>query len=99
MFCGGCTVCMSGAEHSWKLKFIMQTYLTHVNIILEYCHASVVLENVDVLYLEDGNVCRLVLKNSTTTMVSENTFSSYFKLCINKHLNFFFVVLEQCFNI
>ena len=46
----------------------MQTYLTHATIILEYCHASVILDNVDVLYLEDGNVCRPVLKNNTTTI-------------------------------
>ena len=30
--------------------------------VFEYCHASVVLDNVDVLYLEDKNVYRSVLK-------------------------------------
>ena len=51
-------VYISDTEHrpSRKLKFSMQTYLTHINIIFEYCHASVILDNVDVLYLEDGNV-------------------------------------------
>ena len=46
----------------------MQTHLTHTNIIHEYCHASVILDYVDVLYLEDGNVYRSALKNKTTAM-------------------------------
>ena len=50
-----------------KLKFNMLTHLTHINTIFEYYHASIVLGNEDVLYLEDGNVYRLVLKNKTTT--------------------------------
>ena len=61
-------VYISGTEHSKKLKFSTLTYLTNATIIFEYCHASVVLDNVDILYLEDGNVCRPVLKNNTTTM-------------------------------
>ena len=36
----------------------MGTNLTHINTIFEYCHVSVNLyrPNVDVFYLEDGNV-------------------------------------------
>ena len=56
-------VSISGTEHNWKLKFSMQTNLTHINTIFKYCHSSVNLDNVDVLYLEDGNVYRPVLKN------------------------------------
>ena len=56
-------IIISGREHSRKLKFSMQSYLTHINIIFEYCQASVIIDNVDVLYLEDRNVyTRLVLK-------------------------------------
>ena len=40
---------ISGTEHLWKLKFGMQTHLTHRNTIFEYSHASVNLDNVDVL--------------------------------------------------
>ena len=35
-----------------------------MNIIFEYCHASVILDNLDVLYLEDGNVCNPDLKKN-----------------------------------
>ena len=46
---GGC-IC---AEHS--RKFSMQTYLTDINIILfYYYHASLILDNLECLYLEDG---------------------------------------------
>ena len=38
-----------------------------MNTIIEYCHASVNLDNVGVLYLEDGNVYRPVLKNKIAT--------------------------------
>ena len=34
----------------------MQTHLTHINTIFEYWHSSVILNNVDVSYLEDGNI-------------------------------------------
>ena len=64
-------VYISGAKHNRTLKFSMQTCLTHINIIFElfeYYHASVILDNEDVLYLEDGNVCRPVLKNNTAPM-------------------------------
>ena len=64
MCCGGC-ICTA---QSRKLKFSMQIYVTHTNIIFEHCHASVILDNVDVLYLEDGNLCRPLLKNKTETM-------------------------------
>ena len=29
----------------------MQMYLAHIHIIFEYCHASVILDNVNVLYI------------------------------------------------
>ena len=51
-----------------KLKFNMLTHLTHINTIFEYCHASMIFGNEEVLYLEDRNVYRLVLKNKTATM-------------------------------
>ena len=51
-----------------KLKFNMLPHLTHINTIFEYYYASVILGNEDVLYLEDGNVYRLVLQNKTATM-------------------------------
>ena len=50
-----------GTEHDLELKFSMQTNLTDINTIFEYCHASVNLNNVYVLYLEYGNVYRPVL--------------------------------------
>ena len=50
---GGGGVYISGTEYR-KLKFSVLTHLTSVN-------ASVNLDNVDVLYLEDGNVYRPVL--------------------------------------
>ena len=68
---------ISGRTQSRKLKFNMQIYLTHINNIFEYCQASVLLDNVDVLYLEDGNLCIQVLKNNTATIFfSQETFSS-----------------------
>ena len=54
-------VYISGAEHNRKLKFSMQTHHTLINTILEYYRASVNFDNVDVLYLENGNVYRPVL--------------------------------------
>ena len=59
---------VSGAEHNWKLKFRMQTHLADINTIFEYYHASVNLDNVDVLYLEYEHVKRHVLKNKTATI-------------------------------
>ena len=50
---------ISGTEHKRKFKISMQIYHTHTHmntILFEYCHASVTFDNVDVLYLEDGNV-------------------------------------------
>ena len=61
-------VSISGREHNWKLKFSLQTHLTHINTIFKYCHASVNLDNVHVLCLEDENVYRPVLKNKTAAM-------------------------------
>ena len=67
----------------------MQIYLTHKNNIFEYCHASVLLDNVEVLYLEDGNLCIQVLKNNTATIFfSQETFSSS-KLWISAILSWF----------
>ena len=59
---------ISCKEHKRKLKFSMQTHLTYINTIFEYCHASVIIANVNVLYSEDGKVYRPVLKNKTATM-------------------------------
>ena len=50
-------------NYTFKLKFSYQTHLTHINIIIEYC-----LNNVDVLYLEEENVHRPVLKKKTASM-------------------------------
>ena len=60
---------ISVKEQSRKLKFSMQTKSTHINIIhvFEHCHTSVILDSVDDLYLDDGNVCITVLKNNTAT--------------------------------
>ena len=47
--------------------------------ILEHCHASVNLDNV--LYLENGNVHRRVLKNENANymyLFSQKTFSRYY---------------------
>ena len=57
-------------SESRKFKFSMQTYLTHVNIIFEYSHTEMILNCVDVLYLEDWNryTCGPVLKNNTATV-------------------------------
>ena len=38
-------VIISGTEHNMKLKFSMLTYLTHINTILEYYHASVIIDH------------------------------------------------------
>ena len=45
-----------------KLEFKMLTHLTHIKTTFEYYHASMILGNEGVLYLEDRNVYRLVLK-------------------------------------
>ena len=36
-------VYISGTEQNRKLNLSMQTHLTHINTILEYCHASVII--------------------------------------------------------
>ena len=41
-----------------------------LNTIFAYCHASVKLDNVDILYLENRNLFRPILKNKTATMFS-----------------------------
>ena len=61
---------ISGTEHNRKLKFSRQTYLTHINTIFEYCHASVILGNVDVLYsdlLQEKRINTLCVKSLTLT--------------------------------
>ena len=68
-------VYISGTEHDRKLKFRMHAHLTPVNSIFEYSYASVILDNLDILCLEDEHVCRPVLKNETATMFfSKNLF-------------------------
>ena len=61
---GGC-IHRTGIERNRKLKFSMQTHLTHINTIFKYFHAPVILDIVDVLYLEGKNV----LKNKIATVV------------------------------
>ena len=51
-----------------QVQNIMKTHPTDINALFEYCHASLNLDNVDVLYFEYGNVYRPVLKNKTATM-------------------------------
>ena len=46
----------------------MQIHLIHINTIFEYFHSSVILDNVNVLYLKNGNVHRPLLKNNNVTM-------------------------------
>ena len=59
---------ISGTKQSRKLKFSMQTYVTLRMFIFEYCHASVILDNVEILYLEDGNVCRPCFEKKTSQL-------------------------------
>ena len=74
LFRGGC---ISGTEYNRNLKLSMQTHQTHTNTVFEYCHASVILDNINVLYLEDLNEYRSAVKNKTATMFfSLKTFSS-----------------------
>ena len=44
MLIGGGEVIISGTQQNMKLKFSLLTYLTHINTILEYYHASVVID-------------------------------------------------------
>ena len=37
-------VYISGTEHNIMLKFSMLTYLTHINTLLDYYHASVIID-------------------------------------------------------
>ena len=37
-------VIISGTEQNIKLKFSLLTYLTHIDTILEYYHASVIID-------------------------------------------------------
>ena len=81
-------VSISALEHCRKMKFRIQLHLTLINSIIiiytvyKYCHASVNLDNVDVLYLENGNVDRPrpVLKNKTATFFLKNFFSARMSL-------------------
>ena len=68
----------------------MQTYLTHASVILDY---------VDVLYLENGNGCRPVLKNNTaTTFVLKKTFQVS-KCHVRNTKDFLSVLERKCFNL
>ena len=55
----------------------MQTHLTHKETISEYCHASVILDYIDVLHSEDRNKYRPVLKTIPQLFFSHKTFSSF----------------------
>ena len=61
--------CISGTEYKRKLKLSMQTHQTHINTVFEYCHASVILDNINVLYLEDLNEYRSAVKNKNRNYV------------------------------
>ena len=63
---------ISGTQHQLKLKFSIQTNLAHKNTTFEYCHGLMNLGYVDVLFLENENVCRPVLKNITATMLFQS---------------------------
>ena len=41
---GGGGVIISGTEQNMKLKLSLLSYLTHINTILEYYHASVIID-------------------------------------------------------
>ena len=76
MFLGGC---IPVAEHNGKLKFSMQTHLTHINTILEYCLASVIIDKADVFHC---NVHSLVLKNKPATIfILKKPYSSFGVFC------------------
>ena len=66
MFGGGGGVYISGTEHNMQLKFSILTYLTHIKTLLEYYHVSLIID--DLLYVKDGNLYRLVLKNKFPAM-------------------------------
>ena len=66
-------VAISALEQCRKMKFRVSSDTNkQYNNIYKYCHASVNLDNVDVLYLENGNVDRPrpVQKNKTTTFLA-----------------------------
>ena len=98
MFSAG--VYISGTEQKLKLKFSMQTYLTHLNSIFEYYHASVNLDREYVLHLEDENVYRPVLKNKTATMCfCQKNFSSFGSLLpYGPAVSFFLVAALKSLN-
>ena len=50
---------IASTEINWKLKFSIQTSMTHINTIFAYCHASVNLDSVNILYLAYENVLQL----------------------------------------
>ena len=45
------------------MNFTIQLHLTLINTIFKFCHALANLDNVNLLYVENGNVDRPVLKN------------------------------------
>ena len=52
---------ISVLEHCVNMKFRIQLLLTLIYTKFKYCHVSVNLDNVNVLYLENGNVDTPVL--------------------------------------
>ena len=53
---------------TWEVEIQYVNSSETLNTIFAYCHASVNLDNVDILYLENGNIYRPVLKNKTPTL-------------------------------
>ena len=50
----GVGVHISGTDHNWKLKFSMQTYLTHINTICKYFSEN----SLDLLFFEVRGLVR-----------------------------------------
>ena len=53
---------------TWEVEIQFLNLPHTLNTIFKYCPAAVNLENVEVLYLEDGDVYRPELKITTATM-------------------------------
>ena len=64
MFSGGC-IYLRYRTQEVEIQYVN---LSDTFIIFAYCHASMNLDDVDVLYVENGNAYKPVLKNKTTTM-------------------------------
>ena len=87
-------------EHNSQLKFSIQTHVTHINTISEYFHASLVLDSVDVLYLEDGTVyrSRSVLKNKPKNISSIRFFVLRFHQIQNSIIFYTDLILTASFD-